>query len=686
MKKTNNNQYIFFVLSILFVLLLLFGLRLGTLYEMNGQRLSIMMLSQASDEIFSLKPIKISADSLPIVLFPSVIGLLVWVNFYTQQRKNRQNEAFGSSKWNNPNYTKELREEDNSKNWIFTSTEIVSMDMKKTHRNRNCTIIGRPGLGKSRYWLIPNILNAGNETLIITDPKEELLKATGYSLKSKGYDIRVLNLRTKWRSDHYNPLQYIRKLPKEAFLLDLNSDISREESVSSLLNDAKNIAEDDVMSLINTIMENTKSATIESNTGDPFWEKAEMMFLQAIFYYVIFNYPIEKRNFRNILALIREGNPDNEGNCELFNRFEEWEKRDPDNIGIKQWKHFIVSARSPKMMSTIVMTASARLAPFNLREIDELTYQDTLQLDRIGKPMNSPLDENGNRTNGKIAYFIVTNPNDTAFNFLANLLYSQIFNMIDQNASENDGRLSLPCNMYMDEFKQLGKIPHFLENWAYVRGLNCGITVILQSLSQFKEMYKDGWETGLDCCDYILFLGSRSKETLEYMVSVLGKQTLYKKSTSRSFSRQNSTSTSWDVYGRELVTIEELAQMEAGHGILMMSGTDPFYSKLYDLEKDPNYHMLWEPWVEQSGKDNPEVRNSERWKQNHQKYYDHLVERRKDKVRNNYHTISILEKYGINCQVQAPLEMLQNMTSEEIYKLYGNDGWENVSAKQIKKG
>lgn len=684
MKKDNNNEYQKIIISVLMIILLLFGLRLATLVEQNNGRFTLELVNQASNQLFALKPIKLSQKTFFIALAPPFIGFMVYENFHLQNRKNRQDEAFGSSKWNTSDYTKKLREDDMSKNWIFTSTEIVSMDMKKTHRNRNCTIIGRPGTGKSRYWLIPNVLNAGDETLIITDPKEELLKATGHSLKSKGYDIRVLNVKSKWRSDHYNPLMYIRKLPKEALFIDLeNKDISREDAIANLLDEGRNIAEDDVMSLINCIMENTKSETIESNTGDPFWEKAEMVFLQTIFYYVIFNCPLKDRNFRTILSLIRQGEPDDEGNCELVNKFDEWKQRDPNNIGVKQWQHFIVSARSPKMMSTIVMTASARLAPFNLREIDMMTCDDTIQLNRIGKSLHSPTDQYGERTDGKVAYFIVTNPNDSAFNFIANLLYSQIFTIIDQNASENGGRLALPCNIYMDEFKQLGKIPRFLENWAYVRGLNCGITVILQSLSQFKEMYKDGWETGLDCCDYILFLGSRSKETLEYMISVLGKQTLYKKSTSRSYSRQGSSSTSWDVYGRELATVDELSQMEAGYGVLMMSGTKPFFSKLYDLEKDPNYNQLWEAWIEQDGDNNPEFKESKKWKENHYKYYDHLAERKKEIKNNNHKAIDILSRNNIHCKIQAPLEMFEKMTEDEIYELYGNNGWESVDANAI---
>jgi type IV secretion system protein VirD4 len=281
------------------------------------------------------------------------------------------------------------------------------------------------------------------------------------------------------------------------------------------------------------------------------------------------------------------------------------------------------------------MTASARLAPFNMQEVNDLVMDDNMELDRIGKPVDL-IERNSNgeivldatgkpkKAGGKVAYFIVTNPNDATFNFLAALMYTQIFNIIDRNAEENGGRLSIPCNVWMDEFRQLGIIPRFLENWAYVRGLNCGITVILQSLSQFKKIYKDEWETGLDCCDYKLFLGSQSKETLEYMSALLGKQTLAVLNDSRTYSKQGSTSKSWQVYGRELATVDELAEMKKGYGILQMSGTKPFYSKLYQLEKDPQHKKLWESWTEIKGKSNPEFRKTKEWQENHAKYYDHL--------------------------------------------------------------
>ena len=604
------------------------GLQLGTLAAENGGKLSLDVLSQSADRIFSLTMPRVTMQTLGYGFFLGVFAWMFWETLSSRQHRNLQQHAYGSAAWNDSDYTRKIRDKDPLKNWIFTASEIVSMDMAKTGRNRNCCIIGRPGTGKSRYWLTPNILNAGDETLIVTDPKEELLKSLGQSLKMKGFDIRVLNLKSKWRSDHYNPLMYIRKVPREALMLDLEGSDSREEELKRLEEEGRNIAEDDVMSMINAIMANTKSDTIDSNTGDPFWEKAEMVFLQALFYYVFFCKPKNEQNMETVLELIRMGEPDQKGISGLNRIFDEWAARDPNNIGVKQWKHFQISAKSPKMMSTIIMTASARLAPFNMAEIRNLVTDDTMELDRIGKPIYLK-DEDGRRKDGKVAYFIVTNPNDSTFNFMAALMYTQIFNMIDRNAEENGGALATPCNVWMDEFRQLGTIPRFLENWAYVRGLNCGITVILQSLSQFKKIYKDEWETGLDCCDYTLFLGSRSKETLEYMSSLLGKQTLAVMNDSRTFARQGSTSKSWQVYGRELATIDELAEMPKGYGILQMSGAKPFYSKLYELEKDPMHRFMWEPWTENRGNRDPDFRKTMEWQENHERLYDHLAEMEK---------------------------------------------------------
>ena len=303
-------------------------------------------------------------------------------------------------------------------------------------------------LGKSRYYFKPNILNA-NGTIIVTDPKGELLRDCGYSLKKKGYDIKVLNLDEKSCSNKYNPFWYIKEIREQEELL-------QEENKTQ-------IHEDDVMSLINTLMANTKSENIENTSGDPFWEKAEMIFLQSLFYYTIRHYDKRHQNFTTILKLIRLSEPDNAGISELDKLFKRWELEEPEAVGVKQYKHFKVAASSPKMMSTIIMVATARLASFNIKEIANLTDIDDMELERIGMPLddNSNLLKEINKTtgktikNGKVAYFIVTKPSDSTFNFLASLFYTQVFAMIDENAKLCGGSLATPLEIYMDEWAQL---------------------------------------------------------------------------------------------------------------------------------------------------------------------------------------------------------------------------------------
>lgn len=685
-KREQKPNYL--IIGICLVFLFYFGLRLATQLELNDGEWSFDLFTLAGDQMFTLEPISFNRSSITLAGILTLFGFMIYETIRSSYKKNMQEEAYGSAKWNDPSFTKKIREKDFFKNQIFTSTEIVSKDMDKTNRNRNCTVVGRPGTGKSRYFLIPNILSARDETLIITDPKEELLKSCGHALKAAGYDIKVLNLRSKWRGDQYNPLKYIRKLPKEAIFVDLDGDTTRQKQMEQYYKEGHLIAEDDVMSLINNIMDNTKSQTIESNTGDPFWEKAEMVFLQALFYYVIFNYPLEERNFTTILKLIREGDPDDKGNSKLREKFELWARKDPNNIGVKQWQHFVVSARSPKMMSTIVMTASARLAPFNLREVEHIVSNDTMELGRIGKPLDSPIDENGKRTDGRIAYFIVTPATDSTFNFIANLLYSQIFTIIDQNAEAMGGRLATPCNIYMDEFRQLGEIPHFLETWAYVRGLDCGITIILQGLQQMKRIYKDEWQVGLDCCDYFLFLGAESQDTLEYLNKMLGEQTLYKKSTGKTRSRQDSTTQNWDVYGRDLAKIDELMKKENGYAVLHIAGTDPFFSKLYDLKKHPRYSLLCEQRIESGGYRNTEYRKTEEWKINHEKLYNHLEEmklKRKEeaKTKQMLHQEQLVKQIGLNCEILAPYEVKTGLTIEDVEREYGKGGYRSSFTARI---
>ena len=276
--------------------------------------------------------------------------------------------------------------------------------------------------GKSRYYFKPNILSA-NGSIIVTDPKGELLRDCGNSLKKKGYTIKVLNLDEKSHSNHYNPIVYVKK--QETFY-----DILEYE-------DNHQIQEDDVMTLINTLIANTKVEGIDSTTGDPFWIKAEMIYLQALFYYVIRHYDKQHQNFTTILKLIRLSSPNNNGVSELDSLFLEWEAIEPDAIGVKQYKHFKVAAGTPKMMSTIIMTATARLAVFNIKEIHELTDDDDMELERIGMPLddNDPIlkeiNENSDKKvgNGKIAIFVITKPSDrNVLIFSKYILFTSICN------------------------------------------------------------------------------------------------------------------------------------------------------------------------------------------------------------------------------------------------------------------
>jgi len=264
-------------------------------------------------------------------------------------------------------------------------------------------------------------------------------------LKQKGYTIKVLNLDDKRASNHYNPLMYIKEVENV-------NDLSQFE-----------IQEDDVMTLINILIANTKVESIDNTSGDPFWIKAEMIYLQALFYYVIKHYDKVHRNFTNVLRLIRLSMPNAKGVSELDELFKEWEKEEPDAIGVKQYKHFKVASNTPKMMSTIIMTATARIAVFNIKQMYEMTDDDDMELERIGMPIdnNSKLlqEINSNRAqkigNGKVAYFIITKPSDSTYNFLASIFYTQVFAMIDENAKRCGGSLATPLEIYMDEWAQL---------------------------------------------------------------------------------------------------------------------------------------------------------------------------------------------------------------------------------------
>lgn len=428
--------------------------------------------------------------------------------------------------------------------------------------NQNVMILGGSGAGKTRGYVMPNILQATpiqGHSYIITDPKGEILEKGGYYLeKICGYKIRVLNLDEKKNSDGYNPFIYIHP-EREGY-------------------------EERVLSLIETIILNTDGEK-KGGGSDPFWDKAERLFLQAIFFFTVDAFYPEYRNMGTVMNLIGklqiEEEQDNyDSDLDYFaemirNKFGD------DYIGYQQYKEFRSKA-SGKTAKSIVISAVARLAPFRTKEVRRLFSYDNMDLDRIGEE--------------RYAIFVVTPPTDKSFNFIAGMLYTQLFQELQYCATQvhkHDGqRLPVPCRFIMDEFYNTCEIPQFVNILSYARSFGISITIILQSLEQIKAMYEKEWGVVVDNCNTILYLGSiNHKDTLEYMSQLLGKGTFDKRTTGRTRGRQGSSSENFDVVGRELMFPDDIRKMPKDECLLILGGRPPFYDKKYEYKEHENYRL-----------------------------------------------------------------------------------------------
>lgn len=437
---------------------------------------------------------------------------------------------------------------------LFTKTERISLYNWKL--NNNTLILGGSGSGKTRGYVMPNILQA-HSSYIVTDPKGEILEKAGYFLSEiKGYKIRVLNLDDKTLSDGYNPFIYIHP-ERDGY-------------------------EERVLSLIETIIINTDGGE-KKGGSDPFWDKAERLFLQAIFFFTCDGFVPEERNMNTVIQLIAmlqiaEDEDNYDSDLDYFAAIFE-RKHGSDHIGVQQWKEFRQKA-SGKTAKSIVISAVARLAPFRTRTIRKIFSYDTMHIDWVGEE--------------KTAIFVVVPPTDTTFNFIAGMLFTQLFQELQYCATQvhkHEGqRLPVPCRFILDEFANTCTIPNFVKILAYARSFGIGITPILQSLEQIKNMYKDEWGVIVDNCNELLYLGSITHmDTLEYMSKLLGKGTFDKRTTGRTRGKQGSSSENFDVIGRELMTADEIRQLKKENCLLVVGGRSPFYSEKYDYTKHPNY-------------------------------------------------------------------------------------------------
>jgi len=442
---------------------------------------------------------------------------------------------------------------------LLTKTERISMHNFKL--NNNTLIIGGSGSLKTRGYVIPNLLQA-HSSFIVTDPKGEILEKIGYFLQEiQGYKVRVLNLNQKHLSGGYNPFVYIHP-ERDGY-------------------------EERVLTLIETLIINTNGGEKKENT-DPLWPNGERMFLQALFFFTVDGFVEEERNMDTVLDLmgmlqIEEEQDNYDSDLDYFVEIFERE-HGKDHIGVQQYHEFREKAPG-KTAKSIIISVTARLAPFRTKAIREMFSYDAMEMDRVGEE--------------KTAIFVVVPPTDSTFNFIAGMFYTQLFQELEYCATQvhkHEGqRLPFPCRFILDEFANTCTIPNFVKILAYARSFGIGITPILQSLEQIKKMYKDEWGVIVDNCNTLLFLGSITHEdTLEYMSKLLGKGTFDKRTTGRTRGRQGTSSQNWDVVGRELMDPSEIRKLPKEKCLLIVGGKDPFYSDKYDLKTHPNYCLTSE--------------------------------------------------------------------------------------------
>lgn len=602
--KPKKKKVSFIVPLVLFLFLFYYTLQVMSLIAANDGKAELDFFNMALENYFKFNiPLVFNAQTLGVSLFVGGLAAGAYI-LYVMDRKDTslQDKAQGTSEWQEADILKDRREKNVEGNIILSATEEVSKNPKTSHLNRNITVVGRPGTGKTKFFLEPNILNATGG-LVITDPKGEILRDTGNVLIQKGYDIKVFDLDEKRYSNHYNPFMYIRK--KYTTISD--------GEIDDWYNGKSEIQEDDVMTLINVIMINTKSKLIDNTSGDPFWEKAETLFLQALFYYILEEYKDDPlhQNIPTIMKLLRQAKPDKKtGRSKLDELFDDFAKRySEDNIAVKQWRHFKVTDASNKMMATIITSATTRLSVFNIKEIEELTSTDDMELDRIGMPTDKDKLAEINKNypkkskHGKVAWFVIVKPSDDTYNFIATIMYTQMFQIIDENQKKCGGKLITPLDFYLDEWAQMGEIPRFQEELAYFRSLNVGCNIFLQSLAQLKKYYENTWDAVLDDCDILILLGSNSKDTLEYFSVMLGSMTIYKASSGRTYGERGSSSRTYDTQGMKLAEIDQLRNLGFGKAVILISNFGAFYSELYDIKKHPWYSQMYDSWDEErSGK------------------------------------------------------------------------------------
>ncbi len=544
------------IISILFYL----GNRLSLLYTLlKGDGIfQIQFVLEAMDQLVGeLTSFQFSFAFHPYSLITGGIFVLIYAFALLYGRFNKRNlrvdEEYGSARWGTPNDIKDFVDKEKDFNILLTQTEKLSlsgrMKISKTdnfNRNKNVVVVGGAGSGKTRFYVKPNLMQQ-HASYVVSDSKGLLLHETGDMFTKAGYKIKVFDLINRQHTDYYNPFHYIRN-------------------------------EDDILKLINNLIKNTNDP--DKKGGDAFFEKAETALLMAIFSYLIQEVREEDRILENVVEMVRMGDiPEDDAGfvSPLDILFNEIEQKDPTNFAVSQFKLFKLSGN--KTTKSILVSLGVRLAPFDVPSIKKILSRDTMQLDCLG-------DE-------KTILYILLPDTDTSFNFLASMMYQQLFDMLVHKADHHyKGRLPVHVRCVLDEFANIGQIPDFEKVIAVIRSREISTNVILQNISQLKTLYKDTWETILGTSDVLLYLGGMEYSTHEYMSKLLGKETIEHRNISVTKGAQGSVNESYQKVGRNLMDPDEVASLKGTECILKIRGVAPFLSKKYDIEKHKNYKKL----------------------------------------------------------------------------------------------
>ena len=551
MKKPLNIKK-FLLPNIPYVFIALFATKPGQAWRLapgmdfSGKALHLMegFATAFSSLVPSFHPIDLCVGVAAALL----IRLIVYVKG-KNAKKFRKNLEYGSARWGKPEDIAPYVDPKFENNVILTQTERLMMSNRpkdpKTARNKNVLVVGGSGSGKTRFFIKPNLMQL-HSSYVVTDPKGSIAVECGKLMLRNGYKVKIFNSINFKKSHHYNPFAYIH-------------------------------SEKDILKLVTTLIANTKG---DGKSGDDFWQKAETLLYTALIGYIHYEAPEEEQNFATLIEFInamevREDDETFENNVDLA--FKELASREPNHFAVRQYKKYKLAAG--KTAKSINISCGARLAPFDIQELREITMYDELELDTLG--------------DRKTALFLIMSDTDSTFNFLISMIYSQLFNLLCEKADDvYGGRLPVHVRCLIDECANIGQIPNLEKLMATIRSREISACLVLQAQSQLKALYKDNADTIIGNCDSSIFLGGKEPGTLKELNQALGKETIDTFNTGESRGREVSHSLNYQKLGKDLAMIDELAVLDGGKCILQLRGVRPFLSDKYDITRHPNYKYL----------------------------------------------------------------------------------------------